>query len=129
MTTNLLLQSGRFDRSRLLEICRGVKEIDDLLDVGLAPGRHENAYGLPSEVVLRLLDVLHVISSGPRLMQILGHLTRHPDERVASKAALLVACRLRNHDWVRTQFESADPRVRANVVEGLWGVDTPFARK
>jgi HEAT repeats len=128
----LLLQPGRFDRPRLLDVCRGLKEIDDLLDVRLArlaPGRHENAYGLPPEVVLRLLDILHVISSGPRLIQILGHLTRHPDERVASKAALLIACRLRNHDWVRTQFESPVPRVRANVVEGLWGVDTPFARK
>jgi hypothetical protein len=128
----LLLQSDRFDRSSLLEVCRGLKEIDDLLDVRLArlaPGRRENVHGLDPEVVLRLLDILHVISSGPRLIQIIGHLTRHPDERVASKAALLIGCRLRNHDWVRAQFESPDPRIRANVVEGLWGVDTPFARK
>ena len=128
----LLLQSDRFDRSRLLEVCRGLKEIDDLLDVRLArlaPGRHENAHGLTPEVVLRLLDILHVISFGPRLIQLLGHLTRYPDERVASKAALLIASRLRNHDWVRAQFESPDPRIRANVVEGLWGVDTPLARK
>jgi HEAT repeats len=128
----LLLRSGQFDRPRLLEVCRGLKEIDDLVDVRLArlaPGRHENAHGLAPEVVLRLLDILHVISPGPRLIQILGHLTRHPDERVASKAALLIACRLRNHDWVRVQFESPDPRVRANVVEGLWGVDMPFVRK
>jgi HEAT repeats len=128
----LLLQSERLDRPRLLEVCRGLQEIDNLLDVRLgrlAPGRHENAHGLTPEVVLRLLDILHVISSGPRLIQLLGHLTRHPDERVASKAALLIACRLRNHDWVLTQFESPDPRIRANVVEGLWGVDTPPARK
>src|SRR5215467_8951039 len=45
----LLFQSKRFDRSRLLEVCQGLKEIDDLLDVRLArlaPGRHENTHGL-----------------------------------------------------------------------------------
>jgi HEAT repeats len=127
-----LFLSDQFDRSRLLEVCRGLKEIDDLLDVRLArlaPGRHEDAHGLPPEVVLRVLDILHVISSGPRLIQIVVHLAHHPDERVASKAAMLIGRRLRNHNWVLGQFESQDPRIRANVVEGLWGVDTPFARK
>jgi hypothetical protein len=127
-----LFLSDQFDRSRLLEVCRCLKEIDDLLDVRLArlvPGRHENAHGLAPEVVLRLLDILHVISSGPRLLQTVVHLARHPDERVASKAAMLIGRRLRNHNWVLSQFESQDPRIRANVVEGLWGVDTPFARK
>jgi hypothetical protein len=40
-----LLQSGRFDRTRLLEVCRGLKGIDHLVDVRvvqLAPRRHEN---------------------------------------------------------------------------------------
>jgi HEAT repeat protein len=127
-----LFLSDQFDRSRLLEVCRGLKEIDDLLDVRLArlaPGRYEDAHSLPPEAVLRLLDILHVISSGPRLIQVVAHLAHHPDERVASKAAMLIGRRLRNHNWVLGRFESQDPRIRANVVEGLWGVDTPFARK
>lgn len=127
-----LFLSERFDRTRLLEICRSLKELDDLLDIRLArlaPGRHADAHGLAPKIVLRLLDVLHVISSGPRLIQIIGHLARHPDERVASKAAMLIGHRLRNHNWVRDQLASGDPRVRASVVEGLWGVDAAFARK
>ena len=127
-----LFLSKRFDRTRLLEICRSLKELDDLLDIRLArlaPGRHVDAHGLAPKIVLRLLDVLHVISSGPRLIQIIGHLARHPDERVASKAAMLIGHRLRNHYWVQDQLASGDPRVRASVVEGLWGVDTTFARK
>jgi hypothetical protein len=89
----LLIQSSQFDWPRLREVCKGLKRIDDLLDVSLArlaPGRHENVYRLTPEVVLRLLDILHVISSGPQLIQILGHLTRDPDERVSSKAAMLI---------------------------------------
>jgi hypothetical protein len=124
-----LLQSGRFDRTRLLEVCRGLKGIDDLVDVRLAqlaPRRHENPYGLTPEIVLRLLDILHVISPGPRLI---GHLAHHPDERVASKAAMKIGHRLRNRNWVYVQLEPPDPRIRANVVEGLWGVHTPAARK
>ena len=57
-----------FDRTRHLEVCRGLKGIDDLVDVRLAqlaPRRHENPYGLTPEIVLRLLDILHVISPHP----------------------------------------------------------------
>jgi HEAT repeats len=128
----LLIQSSQFDRPRLLEVCRSLKQIDDSLDVRLArlaPGRRENGSGLAPELILRLLDILHEISSGPRLIQILGHLVHHPDERLASKASMLIGRRLRNHNWVRAQLESPDPRIRANVVEGLWGVQTPVARK
>ena len=41
-----LLQSGRFDRTRLFEACRGVKGIDDLVDVRLVqlgPRRQSSA--------------------------------------------------------------------------------------
>jgi hypothetical protein len=126
-----LFHSDRLERTQLIEICRALKEADDFLDTRLArlaSGR-EDSSRLTPEIVLRLLDVLHEISSGPRLVQMIGHLTRHPDERVASKAAMLIGHRLRNQNWVRVQLESGDPRVRASVVEGLWGVDTPANRK
>jgi HEAT repeat protein len=37
--------------------------------------------------------------------------------------------RLSNNDWVERHLASPDPRVRASVVEALWGTDTFFARK
>jgi len=42
---------------------------------------------------------------------------------------MLIGHRLRNHNWVHVQLESPDPRIRANVVEGLRGVHTPATRK
>jgi hypothetical protein len=123
----------RFDRKQFLEVCRWLKDnVDDFLDLRLArltPGRHGDEYGLAPEVVLRILDVLHTISSGPRLVQVIGHLVRHPNEQIASKATLLLGHRLRSERWLRSNFQSSDPRVRASVLEGLWGVKNSYARQ
>jgi len=126
-----LFYSDDFERAQLIEICRVLKKTDDLLDTRLArmaSARNDDSRQTP-DAILRLLDILHEISDGPRLVQMIGHLTHHADERVASKAAKLIGHRLRNQKWVKVQLESGDPRVRASVVEGLWGIDTPAARK
>jgi HEAT repeats len=128
-----LANPDRFDRKQFLGVCRWLKDsVDDFLDLRLArltPGRHDDEHGLAPEVVLRILEVLHAISSGPRLVQVIGHLARHPHEQIASKATLLLGHRLRSEPWLRSHFQSGDPRVRASVVEGLWGVETPYARR
>jgi hypothetical protein len=112
-------------RQDLIEVCRKWMALDSQLDVRLArltPGREAGGEGLPVEHVVRVLDVLDEISPGPRLILLLNHLTHHGEQRIASKAALLVGRRLRNRDWVSRQMESTDGRLRANVVEGLWGI-------
>ena len=122
----------RFSSEQLLAVCRSLKEIDDLLDVQLGrlmPGRHEDAVGLAPDVVLRVLDVLDAISAGSRLILMLGHLTEHKNPRIASKATMLIGKRVRNDNWVKRQLAAIDPRVRANAIEALWGVDSPTARK
>ena len=107
--------------------------IENLLDVRLArltPGRDPDADApLDSETVLQILEVLDKLSTGPRLILLLNHLTLHPDRRIAAKATLLVGRRLRNQDWVERRLVSTDGRVRANAVEGLWGVRSLAARK
>jgi hypothetical protein len=128
-----LVNPDRFDREQFLEVCRWLKNnVDDFLDLRLArltPGRHDDEHGLAPEVVLRILEVLHAISSGPRLVQVIGHLARHPHEQIASKATLLLGRRVRSEQWLRSHFQAGDPRVRASVVEGLWGVKTSYARR
>lgn len=128
-----LANPDRFDRKQFLEVCRWLKDnVDDFLDLRLArltPGRHGDEYDLGPEAVLRILDVLHTISTGPRLVQVIGHLVNHPHEQIASKATLLLGHRLRSEEWLRNRYQSADPRVRASVVEGLWGVNASYARK
>lgn len=127
-----LIRPDRFSRERLVEICRRLMKIDPLLDVRLArltPHRFEGAGPLDPEAVVHLLDVLNEISPGSRLVVKLSHLTHYPDQRIAAKATLLMGRRLRNNDWVERHLNSSDPRVRASVVEALWGTDTFFARK
>jgi hypothetical protein len=127
-----LVQPEWFSQQQFLKVCQALKQIDDLLDLRLArlvPGRHADDYELSREVILRLLDVLHTISSGPRLIQVLGHLTNYPDEHIASKATMLVGHRVRSAAWLFDHFHTSDARVRASVIEGIWGVDTLSARK
>ena len=127
-----LVHPDRFSAEQLLAVCRGLKEIDDMLDVQLGrlmPGRHDDAIGMFPDVVLRVLDVLDAISAGSRLILMLGHLTEHKNPRIASKATMLVGKRVRNDSWVKRQLAAADARVRANALEALWGVDSPTARK
>lgn len=128
-----LANPDRFDRKQFLEVCRWLKSnVDDFLDLRLArltPGRHADEHQLGPQVVLRILEVLHAISSGPRLVQVISHLANHPHEQIASKATLLLGRRLHSEGWLRNRAQSADPRVRASVVEGLWGVKASYARK
>ena len=54
-------------------------------------------------------------------------LTRHPEERVRSRAAKMV-CEIRpNTELIERQLQSTDARVRANAIEALWPVRTLHA--
>jgi hypothetical protein len=129
-----LLQVVRPDLSRgqVLEICRELLHIDSLLDVRLArllPRRYEAKCDLDTPTVTRVLDILNEISTGPRLIFLLNHLTHNPDQQIASKATLLIARRMQNNQAVENYLTSEDSRVRASTVEALWGIQTPFARR
>ena len=127
-----LVSPERLSRQELVEVCQQLMQHEPLLDVKLArllPGRQAAAQALDSATAVRLMDVLDTISPGPRLNMIIGHLTQHADRRIASKAALLIGRRLHSPAWVGAHLDSPDPRVRANVVEALWGERTALALK
>ncbi len=127
-----LTRPDRFSRAELVVVCRELMAIDGLLDVRLAhlaPGRQDDKSGLGTEAVLHVLDVLDQISPGPRLIVILTHLTHHAEQRIAAKATLLLGRRVRNDHWLENHLASDDARVRASVVEALWGINTYSARK
>jgi hypothetical protein len=126
-----LTRKERFGIQKLLQICRTYAAIDTSLDIRLAnllPGRREDPYGLSDQVVARILEVLNDISVGPRLILPLGHLTSHPNPMVAEKATLLIGRRIHNFGWLQRRLESGGPGIRAGVLQGLWGSDTPQAR-
>lgn len=127
-----LTRPGRFGLRKLAEICRSFAAIDTRLDIRLTkllPGRLEDPHHLPAPVIARILDILNQISVGPRLILMISHLTTYRDALVAEKAALLVGRRIRNPGWTQRRLASGGPEVRAGVVEGMWGLDTPVARR
>lgn len=56
-------------------------------------------------------------------------LLRHTDPRVRSRAAVLLGRRFRSAHWAERYIFDKDARVRANVVESLWGLDLPGVRE
>jgi hypothetical protein len=127
-----LLAAGRFSRSELLEVGQYLMTIEGLMDVRLVrlfPGRTMSDSKLSQEAVLRALDLLDQLSPGSRLILLVNHLTQHANQRIASKATILVGRRLRNQDWLAQHLDSENGRVRASAIEGLWGVQSPSARR
>jgi len=127
-----LVRSDVFSTREIKDFCARLIREDPLLDVKLAhllPGRRSDSYQLETSIVLRVLDVLDEISPGPRLLMVIGHLTHHPERYIASKAALLIGRRLQSREWVERHLASVDSRVRANVVEALWSVNSALAAR
>ena len=125
-----LVRSEHFSTKELKDFCAKYVREDSLLDVKLArlmPGRGADSHHLETYFILRILEVLDEISPGPRLLMIIGHLTHHSEQHVASKAALLVGRRLQSREWIKRHISSTDSRVRANVTEALWGVNSALA--
>jgi hypothetical protein len=56
-------------------------------------------------------------------------LFRSSDPRIRSKVARLVGKYSQYQAFIARRLQEDDPRVRANAIESLWGVDTPVARR
>lgn len=72
---------------------------------------------------IRLLEIMANISDGARILPMMAQLLHHPNTWVRSKAALIVGRGNKNYKWVEQRLTEADPRVRANAIESLWGSD------
>ncbi len=88
----------------------------------------KNGPALDSWRATRVLEIVAAISDGRRTQTLLAVLLRNPDARVRSKAALLLGRANHNVGWLERGTDEPDPRIRANAVEALWGVDTREAR-
>ena len=128
-----LCDPAAFDKEDALVIARELKRSDPLFDVKTAealPDRHacaqDSALGL---VIERILEILDVISPSSRLILKLGYLVDSRDPRVSSKASLYVARRVQNVTWLERYLSHPDPRVRANVIQALWAVNTRASRR
>jgi hypothetical protein len=129
-----LLQVVRPDvqRGRAIETGHEWMRIDRLFDVRLAhllPRRYEGDCKLDTATMTRVLDILHEISAGPRLILLLNHLTHNSTQQIASKATMLSARRMQNNQASENYLPSDGARVRASTVEARWGFKAAFARR
>jgi hypothetical protein len=89
-----------------------------LLSVALSLGEG-TFHGVDPQAHLACLAVLEGISTCERLVMPLIKFMRSPDERVRSKAALLIGRANRSPSWMRNTLRDEDDRTRANLVEGI----------
>ncbi len=73
--------------------------------------------------ILRILNLLEAIGSQSCWNSFQVELMAYPDKVVRSKAALLIGRSSKNADWIVRRLLDRDPRVQANAVESLWGLD------
>ena len=117
-----------FSLEEELAITRELFQVDPSLDLKLARRFSRLAYPMSPDVSERTLELLSEISNNRRVLPMVIRLLHDPNPRVRSKAALMIGRGgLAPHIAERLLGEN-DPRVRANAVEALWGVDTPKTR-
>jgi hypothetical protein len=125
-----LTDRWQFTKDQAVNIARRLQRVDQNFDTkltGLLPDRDDadRPFALEGDQAKRALEILDEISPGRRIVPIMRHLTRHKDPKISSKAALLIGKRLQNPGWARRVItESTDPRLRANAIETMWGLNT-----
>jgi len=120
-------------REQVLVVARIAQRVDGTAESTIAKGLADSVISRDPDVrpkdAGRLLEVLSEISDGSRILPSLMRLLRHPDPHLRSKAVKMIGSGTRNAKWVQGRLVEADPRVRANAIESLWGVDSPEARE
>ena len=107
-------------------------QLDPMVETSLArhvaEGVTTGKYPLVAANASRLLDILARVSDGTRILPSLSRLLHSNDVGLRSKAALIMGRSNRSAVWVQSHMTDTDPRLRANAIEGLWGVETEQAR-
>src|SRR5260370_4136554 len=135
LTANgMLLQAlcdSTLSREEALALGRAAKRVDPMVDSALARGLADSAIGDSAVVIsdpARLMEIICEIADPARVMPSLMRLLRHPNAYLRSKAVKMIGRGSRSVKWVMGRLSESDPRVRANAIESLWGVETPEAR-
>ena len=123
-----LCDPNAWSKAEAIEMAARRADRDPSFGSRLARTAIDKAYVQDGTKALRLLEILSAISSQIRVV-VIGSLLNHPDQRVRSKAALLVGHANQNANWVQQRMLDPDARVRSNAIESLWGADPNEARR
>ncbi len=133
VSTNLLLTTlcdPALNLEQAVSLARVALQVDPMMDVALAKKLADSTgTGEPIENAGRLMDILGKISNGNRITSSLMRLWRSSDPQMRSKAVLLIGRGNRSIQWAQNRLAETDPRIRANAVEALWGVETAEAKE
>src|ERR1022692_1079732 len=126
----LLLQNGFlvedlydpeiFTKELSIALAQKLAQIEPQLDSRLArllPGRGDGSPEVQGKVAERVLDLVEAISSGPRIVPLIAHLTLSSDSRLRSRAVLMIGKRAQNARPTEALLNEPDARVRASAVE------------
>jgi HEAT repeat protein len=115
-----------------IEFARRWQTFDSSLDIKLLhKGFPSEDGGMHEADIVRAKRALAIVNELPanrRILLPLVNLMCSSDQRVRSKAAAIYGRTCQNPDWVHKRLAEADPRIRANVVESLWGQDSDLVR-
>ncbi len=118
-------------RAQAVALLRAALRIDSMADVNLANALASSAAenATAANDVARLMEIIAEASGNSRIPPALRHMVRHSDPYLRSKAVLMIGRETRSTAWLQNRLAEADPRIRANAVESLWGVDSGEARE
>jgi hypothetical protein len=74
---------------------------------------------VPLEEVMRTLVIVESLPTAGRLAMMLLRFSKHPHPWIQSKTSKILGRCLESAEVVEDLFENADPRVRANLIEGV----------
>lgn len=117
----------RVSDPQLLELTEAVRLINALrqadpqTEVRLVRLIMPGAEPMPPACVDRILDLIDAVTDSPKLVPVLMQLYRAAPEKVRARLATTIGRHHRNRDWLDQRLRDADSRVRANMIEVLWG--------
>lgn len=119
------------DKAMSIEVARRIAGIEPNLDTRLAkviPGREQHELN-PSEVAVseRALELLEAVSPNFRSVHLIARLTNVHNARLRAKVTLMIGRQIRSARAAEERLQSDDPRVRANMVESMWGEKAHWA--
>jgi hypothetical protein len=124
---DLFLNPSVIPLAAAVPLARKLAGVEPLLDSHLLRNAAASARGdlRSTDVVtaLRVLELVDAISDCTRLGSYLIQFAGHRNNKVRSKAALLLGRCNWNHNRVEASLSSDEGRERANAIETLWGLD------
>jgi hypothetical protein len=118
-------------KEEALALGRAARRVDPMTDVTLSRSLADSGAGGGTVHIAdpaRLMDILCEIADPAHIMPSLMRMMRHPNTYLRSKAVKMIGRGSLSAKWVMGRLSESDPRVRANAVESLWGVETPEAK-